>query len=86
MCIRDRKNTAEFREAIEAATTPQRREHLLRQWPAQVAAWRTEVVELNRRIEVQNLKQPVTFLEIVKLRLEDELRRAGVPVEWGGRE
>jgi hypothetical protein len=74
--------TAEFREAREAATTPERREHLARQWSAQVAAWRTEIVELNKRIEVQNLKQPVTFLEILKLRLEDELRRAGAPGEW----
>lgn len=69
--------TAEFAEAQKAATTPERREHLAQQWSAQVATWRTEIADLNQRSEVQNLKQPVTFLEILKLRLEDELRRAG---------
>jgi hypothetical protein len=41
-----------------------------------VESWRAEVVELNKRILTQNLKQPVVFLEIFPLRLEDELRRA----------
>ena len=33
------------------------------------------MVEINKRILTQNLKQPVTFLEIIPLRLEDELRK-----------
>jgi hypothetical protein len=35
---------------------------------------------INDRIQVQNLRQPVTFLEIVKLVWDDEVRRAtGAP-------
>jgi hypothetical protein len=45
-------------------------------WQAQLAAWQEEVRTLNRRIEGQNFKQPVSFLEIVKVRLTDELTRA----------
>jgi hypothetical protein len=32
-------------------------------------------VELNRRIGMLNLKQPIAHLEIFKLRLDDELRQ-----------
>ena len=45
-------------------------------WSRYVEAWRAEIVEINKRILTQNLKQPVTFLEIYSLRLEEELRRA----------
>lgn len=73
------RGCAAAREEMERATTPQRREQVLQAWSRQVASWQQEVTELNRRIEVQNLKQPVTFLEILKLQLADELRRAGAP-------
>jgi hypothetical protein len=43
----------------------------------QLAAWQEEIRLLNRRIEMQNFKQPAIFLEIVKLRLADEIKRAG---------
>lgn len=68
---------ADFALARAEATTPQRGEQLDRLWQSYVDAWRDEVAGLNRRIMTQNLKQPVTFLEIFQLRLEDELRRAG---------
>ena len=66
---------ADFAQARAEATTPQRGQQLDEMWQAYVASWRAEVVELNKRILTQNLKQPVTFLEIFPLRLEDELKR-----------
>ena len=50
---------------------------LEQRWQRQLTAWEEEIRTLNRRIELQNFKQPVTFLEIVKLRLADEIKRAG---------
>lgn len=70
------RRAAEFREA-QTAATPEPGPRLAQHWSRQITTWRTEIAELNKRIDIQNLKQPVTFLEIVKLRLEDELRRAG---------
>jgi DnaJ homolog subfamily C member 28 len=66
---------ADFAQARAEATTPQRGRQLDEMWQAYVESWRAEVVELNKRILTQNLKQPVTFLEIFPLRLEDELER-----------
>jgi hypothetical protein len=66
---------ADFAQARAEATTPQRLALLDERWAAYVESWRAEVVELNKRILTQNLKQPVSFLEIFPLRLEDELKR-----------
>lgn len=69
----------EFREERSAVQTPLQRERLEQAWQLQLEKWRTEIVELNRRIQNQNLSQPITFLEILKLRLDDELRRHNMP-------
>ena len=66
---------ADFAQARAEATTPQRGQQLDQMWQAYVESWRAEAVELNKRILTQNLKQPVSFLEIFPLRLEDELKR-----------
>jgi DnaJ family protein C protein 28 len=66
---------ADFAQARTEATTPQRLHQLEELWQAYVESWRAEVAELNKRILTQNLKQPVSFLEIFPLRLEDELKR-----------
>jgi hypothetical protein len=66
---------ADFAKARAEATTPQRGQQLDEMWQAYVTSWRAEVVELNKRILTQNLKQPVTFLEIFPLRLDDELKK-----------
>jgi hypothetical protein len=66
---------ADFAQARAEAATPQRGQQLDQMWQAYVESWRAEVVELNKRILTQNLKQPVSFLEIIPLRLEDELKR-----------
>jgi DnaJ family protein C protein 28 len=47
-------------------------------WHGQLRQWETELGELNRRIGLQNIKQPLPHLEIFKLRMEDELTRAGL--------
>lgn len=71
-----RSVTADFARARAEAATPQAGRQLDELWDRYAASWKAEIVEINKRILTQNLKQPVTFLEIVPLRLEDELRRA----------
>jgi hypothetical protein len=66
---------AEHNDALAAAKTAAAQALIERRWQAQLAAWQEEIRTLNRRIELQNFKQPVSFLEIVKLRLEDEIKR-----------
>jgi hypothetical protein len=67
--------------ARAAAQNPTERASEERRWQAQIAAWQEEVRTLNRRIELQNFKQPVTFLEIFKVRLDDEVRRTEREIE-----
>jgi hypothetical protein len=71
-----RSVAADFAQARAEAATPARLAQLDELWGRYVEAWRAEVVEINKRILTQNLKQPVTFLEIIPLRLEQELERA----------
>ncbi|MBK8046033.1 MAG: DUF1992 domain-containing protein [Anaerolineales bacterium] len=71
---------AAYQTALESVTVPQHREELVKRYNAQVESWRQEIIELNKRIQTQNLRQPVTFLEIYKLRLDDELASIGAPV------
>lgn len=66
---------AEHNDALAAAKTTADQAHIERRWQTQLATWNEEIRALNRRIELQNFKQPVTFLEIVKLRFEDEIKR-----------
>ena len=72
-----RQVVADFQAAQEAAASEMARAALEQRWQRQLTAWEEEIRTLNRRIELQNFKQPVTFLEIVKLRLADEIKRAG---------
>lgn len=72
-----RQVVADFRVAREAAGSEMAHAALEQRWQLQLTAWEEEIRTLNRRIELQNFKQPVTFLEIVKLRLADEIERAG---------
>lgn len=54
------------------------RQAVLATWHRWLLRWETELGEINRRIQNLNLKQPIAHLEVIKLRLDDELRRAGV--------
>lgn len=40
-----------------------------------IAMWQAEVAEINKKIDTLNLNQPIAHLEILKLRLDDELKR-----------
>jgi DnaJ homolog subfamily C member 28 len=68
---------------LDAATDDVRREQLQRRWRLWLADWQARIDQLNRRILVQNLKQPVRHLEIYMLRLPEELARAGADAAWG---
>lgn len=48
------------------------------QWVEQIKQLETQLVALNRQIELVNFKQPTIHLEIFKLRLDEELTRAGL--------
>ncbi len=49
----------------------------LERWAAQRRILQSEVDALNRRIVDVNLQQPIAHLEILRVRLDDELRAAG---------
>ncbi|HAJ34646.1 MAG TPA: hypothetical protein DCL15_02970 [Chloroflexi bacterium] len=72
-----RKIVMEFQAQRESARSAVAQAALEQRWQTQLTTWQEEIRLLNRRIELQNFKQPVTFLEIVKLRLADEIKRAG---------
>jgi DnaJ homolog subfamily C member 28 len=72
------------REAVTAYQTRQAaavdalaRGQATQQWVEQIKQLETQLVALNRQIELVNFKQPTIHLEIFKLRLDDELTRAG---------
>lgn len=48
-------------------------------WDDYCLKWANEIVELNKAIDAFNLKRPLDNLEIFKLNLESELKRAGAP-------
>ncbi|MBW7883418.1 MAG: DUF1992 domain-containing protein [Caldilineaceae bacterium] len=73
-----RAAAAVFRQSREQGTSTGLETGLTPQQQAQVNAWRSEIQSLNRQIEDLNYKQPAVFLEIFKLRLEDELKSAGI--------
>jgi DnaJ homolog subfamily C member 28 len=49
------------------------------EWQRTIAAWESRLVDLNRRIRDLNLVLPVPNLEVLRLRLDDELARIGAP-------
>lgn len=61
-----------------AASSEARRVKIQESWARWLLRWETEIEEINRRIGNFNLKQPITHLEIFKLRLSDELRKVGM--------
>lgn len=71
-----RRTMMEHRTALAAARTNAAQAALEQRWQRHLRAWEEEITALNRRIEIQNFKQPALFLEIFKLRLADEIRRA----------
>jgi hypothetical protein len=65
----------EAQQAWAAAQSDSRKLQVAERWVTWIVRWEGEIVELNRRIGMLNLKQPIAHLEIFKLRLDDELRQ-----------
>ncbi len=62
---------------LQSTTDPAAVETFVAAWQARLAGWSEEVSAINKRIETVNMQQPIAHLEIIKLRLPDELSRAG---------
>lgn len=77
-----RREATAMRTALRAAQDDVRRHSLCTEWRVWLGGWQERMEQLNRRILIQNLKQPVRHLEIYFLRLPDELARAGADPEW----
>ena len=67
-----------YQRSLVATTDAAERERLSSDWASQIERWTTEIADLNQRIEIVNLQQPVAHLEIIKLRLDDEFARIGI--------
>lgn len=75
---RFRTRLADLTQRYGAAFAKTPADDALRQrWAGQRQALHLEVEALNRRIVNLNLQQPIAHLEILRLRLDDELRAAG---------
>jgi hypothetical protein len=61
--------------ALQAAATPAERAQAESRWQQAVGSFTAEVRDLNRRIMTLNLKQPVAHLEILQIRLDEEIAR-----------
>lgn len=73
-------------QAHKAWTTAQddnRRHEVAERWTQWVLRWEEDIRELNKQIGDLNMKQPSIRLEVFKLRLDDELRRAGAARTFG---
>ena len=63
----------------EFAVSAASRSQLTIRWDDYCLKWDEAIDELNQAIDTFNLKRPSDNLEIFKLNLEDELKRAGAP-------
>jgi DnaJ family protein C protein 28 len=68
----------EAHSAWIAASSDARRIQIRESWARWLARWEEEIRELNRRIGIFNIKQPIEHLEVFKLKLDDELRKVGM--------
>ncbi|MEX1019373.1 MAG: DnaJ family domain-containing protein [Litorilinea sp.] len=69
---------ATFRAREENSTATADRARLAHEWGLCVTNWEERVRLLNIQILNLNLTQPFHYLEVYKLRLDEELKRAGV--------
>lgn len=68
---------ARHARAFELAQGDAQRGALTISWDDACLAWQEEILKLNKEIEDFNLRRPSDSLEIFKIRLEEELSRAG---------
>jgi DnaJ homolog subfamily C member 28 len=66
-----------YRVAFDQAQSDAIRGGLTIGWDDACRRWEEEIEKLNKEIESYNLKRPMSNLEIYKIRLNDELDRAG---------
>lgn len=68
-----------YEEAVRLARGEGQTGALVVGWDDLCRKWEAEIVKINKLINDYNLKRPSERLEIFKLRLTDELQRAGAP-------
>ena len=64
--------------ALLRTSDPETVDQMAVRWESRTTDWAAKITALNKDIETVNLQQPIAHLEIIKLRLADELARAGV--------
>ena len=67
----------------DAAQDDAHRHDLAMTWLRWITRWEGDIAAINRRIGTLNLRQPSIHLEVFKLQLDDELRRAGAGRKLG---
>jgi DnaJ family protein C protein 28 len=73
----------EYSQEYQAAQSEVIRSGLKVGWAKQLDDWQEDMQDLNKRIAKNNLKQPGETLEIFKVTIDTELRRAGAGSELG---
>jgi DnaJ family protein C protein 28 len=68
-------------QAYRLTQDDMRRKALSLSWRAQCRAWQDEIMAINKQIDDYNLRRPGQGMEMFKLRLDDELKRAGASRE-----
>ena len=68
---------ARHEQAFRLAQDDGRRKALSLSWSALCRDWEGEIKAINKEIEDYNLRRPGQGMEMLKLRLDDELKRAG---------
>lgn len=76
--LKVREAVTGYQRRQEKAADALARAQTAQQWVEQIKQLETQLVALNRQIELVNFKQPTIHLEIFKLRLDEELTRAGL--------
>ena len=71
-----------IRNQMDNAPDSDERIRLNQAWKQWLNGWYSRMKDLNYRIMIQNLKQPIRHLEIYQLLLRDELVRAGADAAW----
>ncbi|HMT20385.1 MAG TPA: DUF1992 domain-containing protein [Promineifilum sp.] len=74
-----RRTWTRYRVAFEQAPDSSHRPALSIGWDDACKDWQAAIEKLNKDVESYNLKRPSGQPELFKLRLSDELKRAGAP-------
>ena len=77
--LRDKigRHWARHRQAYTLTQDDMRRKALSLSWDAHCREWEEEIMQINKQIDEYNLRRPGQSMELLKLRLGDELQRSG---------